>query len=159
MTQNTEKRTPRGLRNNNPLNIRITKKQLSCGGGWQGMSAVQQDPYFCQFVSMKWGWRAAFVLLTKTYYHIRRLYTIRQIISHWAPPQDHNDTEAYISRVAGAMQWDADEPLGIPSVVPSRWMQLAVAMAIVENGTAALDYMAMLEGWRLACIEPVTART
>ena len=76
------KNKPRGLRNNNPLNIRITKKQLSGEGRWQGMSAAQQDPYFCQFVSMKWGWRAAFVLLTKTYYHIRRLFTIRQIISH-----------------------------------------------------------------------------
>ena len=31
-----------------------------------------------------------------------------------------------------------------------RWMQLGCAMAIVEAGPHALDYMAMLEGWGMA---------
>ena len=43
-----------------------------------------------------------------------------------------------------------DEPLGIPSDQPSRWMMLGAAMAIQENGTESLDYFAMLRDWELA---------
>ena len=71
---------PRGIRNNNPLNIRRSKDK------WKGMAAQQNDAAFCQFESMEWGWRAAFYLLTRTYYHKHRLYTIRAIVSKWAPP-------------------------------------------------------------------------
>jgi hypothetical protein len=41
--------------------------------------------FFCQFKSFEYGWRAAFYLLTRTYYHKYRLYTIRTIIRRWAP--------------------------------------------------------------------------
>ncbi len=54
---------PRGIRNNNPLNIRRSKDK------WQGLRALQTDTAFCQFETMAYGWRAAFVLLTRTYYH------------------------------------------------------------------------------------------
>ena len=64
---------PRGIRNNNPLNIRRSKDQ------WQGLRAVQTDPSFCQFETLEYGWRAAFKLLTRTYYHTYRLFTIRSI--------------------------------------------------------------------------------
>jgi hypothetical protein len=43
-----------------------------------------------------------------------------------------------------------DEPIGIPSDQPARWMALGVAMAIQECGTDSLDYFAMLRGWTLA---------
>ena len=78
---------PRGIRNNNPLNIRRSKDK------WKGMRLQQTDPSFVQFESLKWGWRAAFYLLTRTYYHQYRLFTIRAIISKWAPPIE-NKTEA-----------------------------------------------------------------
>ena len=170
--------TPRGIRNNNPLNIRRTGKDQ-----WKGMvkpavvgdktvAAVVGDlksptsevgdfkspptnrpavwdRAFCQFESMEWGWRAAFYLLTRTYYHKYRLYTIRGIVSKWAPPQDHNNTEAYIRNVCKRTGIGPDEPLGIPSQQPARWMMLGVAMAIQENGTDSLDYFAMLRGWEL----------
>ena len=58
---------PRGIRNNNPLNIRRGKDQ------WQGLRAQQTDASFCQFESLEYGWRAAFYLLTRTYYHKYRL--------------------------------------------------------------------------------------
>ena len=70
--------TPRNIRNNNPLNIRRSKDQ------WQGLDAKQNDPSFFKFESMAMGWRAAFVILTKTYYHKYRLFTIRKIIKRWA---------------------------------------------------------------------------
>jgi len=133
----------RGVRNNNPLNIRRGKDQ------WQGLSKKQTDPHFCQFVNMAYGFRAAFKLLTRTYYHTYRLYTISAIVRRWAPPQE-NDTERYIQRVASLMNYDPDMPLGIPSQAPERWMALVMAMARVECGTKSLDYMAMLEGWRMS---------
>ena len=95
------------------------------------------------------GWRAAFYLLTRTYYHKYRLYTIRTIIRRWAPSSENN-TEAYIANVARLTGIAPDEPLGIPSAQPARWMMLGAAMAIQENGTSSLDYFAMLRGWEMA---------
>ena len=133
---------PRGIRNNNPLNIRRSKNQ------WQGMKKVQSDTQFCQFETLDWGWRAAFKLLTRTYYHQYRLYTIRTIISRWAPPNENN-TRVYIENVSRLTGIAPDEPLGIPSDKPARWIALGLAMAIQENGQTSIDYFAMLRGWSL----------
>ena len=133
---------PRGIRNNNPLNIRRSKDQ------WKGLADAQTDRAFCQFKSLDYGWRAAFYLLTRTYYHKYRLYTIRTIIRRWAPPGENN-TEAYIANVSRLTGIDPDEPIGIPLEKPSRWMMVGIAMAIQENGTDSLDYFAMLRGWEM----------
>ena len=133
---------PRGIRNNNPLNIRRSKDQ------WQGMKKVQSDTQFCEFETLDWGWRAAFKLLTRTYYHQYRLYTIRTIISRWAPPNENN-TRVYIENVSRLTGIGPDEPLGIPSDKPARWIALGLAMAIQENGQTSIDYFAMLRGWSL----------
>ena len=134
--------TPRGIRNNNPLNIRRSKDQ------WQGLRAQQTDASFCQFESMEYGWRAAFKLLTRTYYHTYRLFTIRGIVSKWAPANENN-TKAYIANVSKMTGIGPDEPIGIPSDKPARWMMVGIAMAIQENGTSSLDYFAMLRGWEM----------
>ena len=146
---------PRGIRNNNPLNIRRTGKDQ-----WKGMKAPSNSPEggenkaqgydkaFVQFETMEWGWRAAFYLLTRTYYHKYHLYTIRTIINRWAPPNENN-TKAYVENVSRLTGIDPDEPIGIPSESPSRWIALGIAMAIQENGTESLDYFAMLRGWEL----------
>ena len=133
---------PRGIRNNNPLNIRRSKDQ------WKGLAEAQTDRAFVQFKSLEYGWRAAFYLLTRTYYHKYRLYTIRTIIRRWAPSNE-NDTNAYIANVSKLTGIDPDEPIGIPSESPTRWIALGAAMAIQENGTNSLDYFAMLRGWEL----------
>ena len=133
---------PRGIRNNNPLNIRRSKDK------WKGMRAVQSDAQFCQFESLEWGWRAAFWLLTRTYYHKYRLFTIRAIVTKWAPAIENN-TKAYIANVSRLTGIGPDEPIGIPSERPARWMMVGVARAIQENGTESLDYFAMMRGWEL----------
>ena len=158
---------PRGIRNNNPLNIRRSKDK------WKGMRAVQSDAQFCQFESLEWGWRAAFWLLTRTYYHKYRLFTIRAIVTKWAPAIENN-TQAYIANVSRLTGIGPDEPIGIPSERPARWMMVGVAMAIQENGlikreqsdarigsaerenrraelngTESVDYFAMMRGWEL----------
>ena len=47
----------RGIRNNNPLNIRHSTNK------WQGMAPSQSDRAFVQFTARKYGYRAAFVLI------------------------------------------------------------------------------------------------
>ena len=128
---------------NNPLNIRRTKDQ------WQGMKKEQTDPAFCQFENLVYGWRAAFRLLTRTYYHTYRLFTIRAIVNKWAPPNENN-TRAYVENVSRLTGIDPDEPLGIPSDKPGRWIALGAAMAIQENGITSIDWFAMLRGWEMA---------
>ena len=131
--------TPRGLRNCNPLNIRLSADK------WRGMKARQTDSDFCQFESMEWGWRAAFWLLTRTYYHKYRLY---DIIHKWAPTTENN-TQAYIVHVSKLSGIGPLECLGNPSEHPIRWLSVAAAMAIHENGTTVVDSIAMLRGWTL----------
>ncbi|MDX7991690.1 structural protein [Xenorhabdus littoralis] len=80
----------RGIRNNNPGNIRHRDK-------WQGLSDTQTDKSFCQFIAPEWGIRAMLKILR----NYERKYgdnTIRQFISRWAPPNE-NDTEGYIAYV------------------------------------------------------------
>ena len=134
---------PRGIRNNNPLNIRRSKDQ------WQGLKKEQTDSSFCQFEDLVYGWRAAFKLLTRTYYHTYRLYTIRAIVTKWAPPNENN-SKAYVENVSRLTGIHPDEPLGIPSEKPSRWIALGAAMAIQENGITSIDWFAMLRGWEMA---------
>ena len=68
---------------------------------------------------------------------------------HMGAPPNENKTKAYIANVSRLTGIDPDEPLGIPSDRPSRWMALGIAMAIQENGVESLDYFAMLKGWDL----------
>ena len=133
----------RGIRNNNPLNIRKSKDK------WQGLREKQTDAAFFQFQTMAYGWRAAFKLLCYTYYNKYKLRTIKSIISRWAPPNENN-TEAYIRRVTDRIGIGPDTVLGSPQEQPAQWMMIAMAMAIVECGTTQLDYLSMLKGFSLA---------
>ncbi|SHO55131.1 virion protein [Vibrio quintilis] len=90
--ENTVKSSqPRGVRNNNPLNIRDN------GTDWQGMCEINTDPSFVQFESAEYGFRAGARIL-RTYY--RSGYkTLSQMISRWAPVSE-NDTATYIRNVS-----------------------------------------------------------
>lgn len=83
--------TPRGIRNNNPLNIRI-------GNQWLGERANPNDPAFEQFVAMEYGIRAGFVLLRRYIRHYKRT-TIASIIEAWAPASENN-AQRYIGTVS-----------------------------------------------------------
>ena len=100
---------PRGLRNNNPLNIEKTKG----GNPWQGEVVPSKDSRFAQFTSMAYGYRAAFKLLNN-YQRNYGLDTIRKMISRWAPSNE-NHTEAYVKTVSGRSGVPADgRPPGHP---------------------------------------------
>lgn len=81
----------RGIRNNNPANIRHSASR------WQGLSETQTDRQFCQFVSMTHGIRALIITL-RTYVSKHRLYSIPQIIRRFAPATE-NATSKYIEYV------------------------------------------------------------
>lgn len=93
---------PRGIRNNNPLNIRI-------GNCWLGEVREPNDPDFEQFISMVYGVRAGFVLLRRYIRHYHRT-TIPQVIAAWAPSTENN-TEAYIASVCQHSKISRDETL------------------------------------------------
>ena len=86
---------PRGIRNNNPLNIRK-------GSNWKGEIQPQSDKSFEQFESMQYGIRAGFIILRRymTGYNglTQKFNTINKIISRWAPDRENN-TQAYIEQV------------------------------------------------------------
>lgn len=81
--------TTRGVRNNNPLNIR---KSLD---NWRGK--IGDDGEFVKFDTMNNGLRAAFRNL-KTYFTKHKINTVGGIVNRWAPPVE-NDTAAYINFV------------------------------------------------------------
>lgn len=91
-----KKQLPRGIRNNNPLNIRK-------GNNWQGEVNVSTDKEFEQFISMEFGIRAGMKILRNYMTGHDGKYepkdTIDKIIRRWAPPIE-NATEAYILFVA-----------------------------------------------------------
>lgn len=133
------KNTPRGLRNNNPLNIRRTADL------WQGLRKEQTDPEFFQFESMAWGYRAAFVVL-RTYRHRYGANTIDRIVKRWAPEADGNDTEYYIRKVAVLTGLDRNEEVDDRN--PKVMTELVAAMSRVENGVPATE-REVWAGWNL----------
>ena len=63
---------------------------------------------------------------------------------------DENNTKAYAENVSRLTGIGADDPLGIPSESPARWIAVGAAMAIQENGITSIDWFAMLRGWEMA---------
>jgi hypothetical protein len=134
------KSTVRGIRNNNPGNLRKTSIK------WAGEVTPGTDPDFEQFKSMPYGIRAMLIDIINK--HKNGLDTIQELINVWAPPIE-NDTTAYINNVSARS--------GIPknvvfSPTKANFLAIAKAMAISENGADALlipdsDWN---EGWRLA---------
>lgn len=127
---------PRGLRNNNPLNIRWTPGTRP----WQGQKS--NDGQFVIFETMEDGYRAAFRVLD-SYNKKHNIYSVREIIYRWAPPQDHNNTRAYIERVCKeACLRETDQIVVDSWIEESRddAMWLVWAMAKVENGDKLITY-------------------
>lgn len=121
-----KKQVPRGIRNNNPLNIRI-------GNTWLGERQNPTDPAFEEFVSIEYGYRAAFCILRR---YIRRYkrQTITAIISTWAPPSE-NATQRYIDFVANKVGIAPDVPINFED--KETMTQLVAAMQMMECGVPA----------------------
>lgn len=135
---------PRGIRNNNPGNIRISKDK------WQGLADNQSDDEFFVFKSAPYGIRAlARVLIT--YYDKYGLETIDDIITRWAPPSE-NDTEGYIVSVAEKTKASRFYPNHLhcyEDIEP-----LVKAIIYHENGQQPYSQAVIDKGLVLAGIEP-----
>lgn len=137
-----KKKIPRGIRNNNPLNIRK-------GSNWKGERPNQTDKAFEEFISLEWGIRAAFKLLRN---HISgfkgsrpKMNTYRKIITMWAPPSE-NATEEYINYVCRQCQAQPSDIIDPDNRKQMVW--LAREMAFVECGQY-IDLQKFESAWDL----------
>ena len=128
---------PRGLRNNNPGNIRRNNDVF------QG-EKTSSDREFKQFKLMAYGYRAIFKILSN-YYRNYKLDTIHKMIGRWAP-ENENDTDAYIKAVSDYAGIPADDPININD--REQMIRLVAGMSKVENGREA-DMSDVIAGWNL----------
>jgi len=140
----TNKIPSRGIRNNNPGNLRRTNDP------WQGLAETQMDTDFFVFKSPIYGIRALARTLIK-YQDQHGLRTIRQVIGRWAPNVE-NDTVIYIKVVS-------DETGFAPDVVLDmhKYEHLApLVMAIIrfENGQQPYTGAQVDKALVLAGVEP-----
>lgn len=111
---------PRGIRNNNPLNIRI-------GNSWRGRRESNTDGSFEQFIDASWGLRAAGIIL-RNYQRKHGLKTLQQMISRWAP-NNENDTNNYVNFVSKKTGFSPDRVIS-DNDLP----KMMAAMISIENG-------------------------
>ena len=129
---------PRGIRNNNPLNIRI-------GNTWLGERNNPPDPAFEEFVSIEYGLRAAFCILRR---YIRRYHknTVPAIVSTWAPASENN-TQRYIDIVCKRSGISPTQQIRFED--ETTMCKLVEAMAFVECGQP-IDGKKIEKGYSMA---------
>jgi len=115
---------PRGIRNNNPGNIRLSETV------WQGQQPFQSDPDFAVFSTPLYGLRALMKTLL-TYYRRYDLDTVQSLINRYAPPYE-NATDFYTEQVAEALEVDRTDKINVTE--KQTLIALARAIVIHENG-------------------------
>lgn len=123
---------PRGIRNNNPGNIRLSSTR------WRGQKDFQIDPEFIEFETPLYGLRALMRLLLT--YHLKHgLDTVESIINRYALPSE-NATDGYIHQVCRALKVARRSVIDLKR----RDVMAALARAIVrhENGRPPAGYPA-----------------
>ena len=132
----------RGIRNNNPGNIRHGEK-------WEGLSDKQTDSSFCVFKTPEYGIRAMAKILLN-YQKKYGLKTIKQIISRWAPPNENN-TQSYIKSVSAAVGVLPDDEISLNN--KNIMMSLIKAIIKHENGEQPYSEEQILNGINLAGVK------
>lgn len=119
--------TPRGIRNNNPLNLR---EDIHGGDAWDGEALLDWDSSFEEFKSPKWGIRAGAKTL-RNYQRLHGLYTVNGIISRFAPSIENNTT-SYVNHVASKLGVHADQAINLDD--KATLTQLVNVIIKHENG-------------------------
>lgn len=115
----------RGIRNNNPGNLR------SSGDAWKG-KAGQDEGGYLQFESPEAGIRAMAVnLVNQQKKH--GLRTVESIITKYAPASDNNNTGAYIQAVSTALGVKPDQQIDLKD--PATLEKFMRAVIKHENGS------------------------
>lgn len=121
----TDTSVPRGIRNNNPLNIEAG----TFTAGMPGFTG--SDGRFARFETPEQGVSAADRLLV-TYANKHGLNTVAGIVGRWAPTSDGNNVSAYAANVARQIGVDPNAPLDMNN--PEIRRGLISAMGQHENG-------------------------
>ena len=132
-------KTPRGIRNNNPGNIRKSPAE------WLGETDGADDA-FETFSTPELGIRALAKILLN-YQRRRRLRTVEAIISRWAPPNE-NDTDAYAAAVSVFLGVSPDDVIDLEDVRTLRLLTTAIIRH--ENGGQFYTDKTIDDGVRLA---------
>lgn len=113
----------RGIDNNNPGNLEFSKSNP-----WEGQTG--SDGRFAKFETPEHGIRALGRNLIS--YQRQGYDTVSDIITRWAPPEDNNDTAAYIKAVCAQVGVTADQKLDVSN--PDTLKKLSAAIINHENG-------------------------
>ena len=130
----THSHESRGIRNNNPGNIRLGSDK------WNGI--VGNDGQFLKFDCPENGIRALYKTI-KTYNVKYKINTIAGIISRWAP-QNENDTDAYIKFVSNKTGFKSNEIVDVHD--KSIMVKLIGAIIERENGKNPYTNSVILAG-------------
>lgn len=141
MSKTSSSIEPRGIRNNNPGNIRES------GEHWQGLNG--SDGTFAIFKEPKWGVRAMATILIN-YQRKHNLETIQDIIYRWAPPHE-NATDSYADTVASHVGVDVLAKVDVLN--PQIMLPMVKSMIAVENGKQPYTDDQILEGLILAGVD------
>jgi hypothetical protein len=115
---------PRGIRNNNPGNLRHGPST------WAGELQPGSDPMFVSFVTPAMGLRALMRLLLK-YHQKYDLDSVESVLNRFAPPHE-NATDHYISAVCNDLRVRRKDKLKLED--KDTLIKLARAIARYENG-------------------------
>ena len=119
---------PRGIRNNNPLN-------LEYGSFTIGLGATASDGRFAIFPAMSDG-ICAIAKNLMAYQDLHGIDTIRGVVNRWAPSSENN-TAAYISLVCTVTTLQPDDHLNLHDKDTLFW--LITAMGEEECGATAFS--------------------
>jgi hypothetical protein len=118
----------RGIRNNNPGNLRS-------GSNWQGMVGTDGNDFII-FSDMKYGTRALATDLSNKFF--KGLNTVSKIISVYAPPSENN-TIAYINAVSNAIGVNADTPLDWSKATLAKFVRAVITHENGNDGSVVTD--------------------
>lgn len=137
----SDKNIPRGVRNNNPGNIRISNND------WKGKipKAENSDGAFEQFMELKFGVRAMIVLI-RNWIKKGTANTLRKVVSRYAPSNENN-TAGYIDSVSKMTGIDPDAILDIDKATLNK---IVLAMATKEVGQGHVKQSDFDEAWKIA---------
>ena len=140
MEDGSENFIPRGIRNNNPGNIKKNNVE------WEGLAPEDEqiDNTFFVFSSAKYGIRAlSKILITYRSYGLNNIYSI---INRYAPPSE-NDTEAYQSFLS--KETGHGVLTNLENTIED-YLPIVKGIILMENGVQPYSEEEILEGMYLA---------
>lgn len=132
---------PRGLRDNNPGNIRPNPAYT-----WYGQKGIEHN--YVIFDDIEHGIRAmAKDLKSKI---SRGLNTLEKYIPIYAPPSDNNNTRGYINRVAASTGFKPNEVLIVNEATLLKLVKAHIAVEIGEHYASLITDAMIDEGVQMA---------